>query len=167
MDNISYYNSPLGTILLASDGIGLSGLWFEGQKNYASTLHPEFRNCDDDHTKAAADWLDAYFSGAVPGFPPAMHLTGTEFRIRVWNALMSVPYGETMTYGAISLRLAEKDGKGSCGSAARAVGSAVGHNPISIIIPCHRIVGADGKLCGYAGGVERKKELLRLEGILK
>lgn len=165
MDYIRSYGSPLGTITLASDGLALTGLWFEGQKYYGSTLTDAFTESVPGEQCApgacavfdeAAEWLDRYFSGIDPGRPPRISLRGTDFRCRVWNALAEIPYGQTVTYGEVAGRL-------GCGSA-RAVGNAAAHNPVSLMIPCHRVIAADGSLTGYAGGTERKEELLRLEG---
>ncbi len=156
------YSSPLGQITLASDGTALTGLWFDGQKHFAATLPPE-------HTEKAlpvfdqtARWLDMYFGGREPDFTPPLALTGTPFRRAVAEILLTIPYGKTMTYGQIAARIAGKQDAKTI--SARAVGGAVGHNPISIIVPCHRVVGSGGSLTGYAGGIERKLQLLRLEG---
>lgn len=155
-DYIAHYSSPLGSMTLASDGTALIGLWFDGQKYFADTLKevqtlspnlPVF-----DQTR---QWLDIYFSGKEPTFTPPLLIQGSPFRKQVWQLLLEIPYGRTMTYGEIAQKL-------QCKSA-QAVGGAVGHNPISIIIPCHRVIGADGSLTGYAGGVERKASLLKLE----
>jgi len=148
------YDSPLGKIILAADAEGLTGLWFEGQKYFGSTIDARSEEKKLPVFTQTDRWLDFYFAGQVPDFTPPLHLCGTAFRRRVWEALLTIPYGQTMTYGTLAEKL---------GSSARAVGNAVGHNPVSIIVPCHRIVGADGSLTGYAGGVERKAGLLRLE----
>lgn len=155
-----HVNSPLGTITLAGDGEALAGLWFAGQKYDCATLPHDARECgDSDAFDAAVRWLDEYFAGGRPGFMPKLSPQGSEFRRRVWAELVKIPYGETTTYGRIAHDL------GLSSAAARAVGGAVGHNPISIIIPCHRVLGAGGALTGYAGGLERKRFLLELEGI--
>ena len=136
------YASPLGGLLLAADEQGLIGLWFDGARHFAANL-PEAR--EEKRTPIldeAARWLDDYFSGGQPDFTP-----------RVWARLLEIPYGQTTTYGALL----------GDGASARAVGGAVGRNPISIIVPCHRVIGADGSLTGYAGGVDRKIRLLALE----
>ena len=159
---IRHYDSPLGRILLAADERGLTGLWFEGQKYFARTLSTE---CEERETPALADaahWLDVYFSGHEPDFTPPLHPAGTPFQRTVWALLGQIPYGETTTYGALAQTLAARVGLASM--SAQAVGGAVGHNPVSIIVPCHRVVGADGSLTGYAGGIERKIVLLCLEG---
>lgn len=167
MEYIHRYDSPLGPIYMASDGEALIGLWLEGQKYFLQTLGPDVREEELPIFRQTAAWLDAYFaqqSGneeAVPALPelPRLAPRGSEFRQRVWKLLLEIPYGEVTTYGA----LAKKLGKSM---SAQAVGGAVGHNPISILIPCHRVVGSDGSLTGYAGGIEKKAALLRLESIL-
>lgn len=157
-----HYDSPLGGITLASDGTSLTGLWFDGQKYFGATL-------DDGHEEKllpvfeeTCRWLDIYFSGRKPGFTPPLAMQASPFRKAVWEILLTIPYGKTMTYGDIAKRIAAQ--KGIARMSARAVGGAVGHNPISLIIPCHRVVGADGSLTGYAGGIDRKVNLLRMEG---
>ena len=158
MDYIHRYDSPLGGITLASDGDALAGLWFDGQKYFASTLAPAHEERELPVFAEAERWLNIYFSGRAPDFTPKLVLRGTSFRKAVWEMLAAVPYGETATYGEIAERM------GLPGRSARAVGGAVGHNPVSLIIPCHRILGAGGCLTGYAGGVARKRKLLQLEG---
>ena len=161
MDFLDRYDSPLGGITLASDGEALTGLWFDGQKYFGRTLSgPGQRRALPvfDRTKR---WLDVYFSGCAPDFTPELRLRSTPFRETVWEILLTIPYGCTVTYGEIARRLPRRTGHP--GASPRAVGGAVGHNPISIVIPCHRVVGADGSLTGYAGGVERKRRLLELE----
>ena len=158
---IRHYDSPLGRILLAADERGLTGLWFEGQKYFARTLSTE---CEERETPALADaahWLDVYFSGHEPDFTPPLHLAGTPFQRTVWALLGQIPYGETTTYGALAQTLAARVGLASM--SAQAVGGAVGHNPISLMIPCHRVVGTNGSLTGYGGGIARKVKLLELE----
>ena len=156
MEYTAHYPSPLGDITLASDGTALTGLWFDGQRHFGSTLGDAHEEClvlpvfEETHR-----WLDTYFSGLVPDFVPQVALRGTPFRLAVWQELMNIPYGYTVTYGDIARRL-------GCRSA-QAVGTAVGHNPISIIIPCHRVLPANGALGGYAGGSSRKQRLLELE----
>lgn len=163
MTYIHKYLSPLGKIITASDGKALTGLWFDGQKYFPENLaeNSEEKNLPvfDDTDK----WLDIYFRGEVPGFTPPLKLTGTEFRIAVWDILRKIPYGKTMTYGEIAGIIARTR---QCKSmSAQAVGGAVGHNPISLIIPCHRVLGSDGSLTGYAGGIDRKLKLLSIENI--
>ena len=154
------YHSPLGLITLASDGSSLTGLWFKGQKYYASTL-PEnaVRNDSLPVFEETARWLDAYFGDdPLPPLPP-LSPQGTTFRKIVWDLLLEIPYGTTTTYGALACELRQR----GCSASPRAVGGAVGHNPISILIPCHRVIGSDGNLTGYAGGYEAKRFLLELE----
>ena len=153
--------STIGGILLAADETGLTGLWFEGQKYYARTLEPKHEEGDLPVFGETKKWLDIYFSGQEPDFMPAVHMIGTEFQIMVWEILRQIPYGEVITYGDIARRIAERKGLGHM--SAQAAGGAVGHNKISIIVPCHRVVGADGNLTGYAGGLDRKMKLLELE----
>ena len=158
---VNHYESPLGGILLAAAETGLTGLWFEGQKYYARTLEPKHEERDHPVFGETKKWLDIYFSGQEPDFMPAVHMIGTEFQIMVWEILRQIPYGEVITYGDIARRIAERKGLGHM--SAQAAGGAVGHNKISIIVPCHRVVGADGNLTGYAGGLDRKMKLLELE----
>lgn len=161
MQYISHYTSPIGDILLAADDAGLTGLWFQGQKYFARGLEKEQeeRNLPVfDQTKA---WLDLYFSGKEPDFLPPLHLIGTDFQKQVWEILLAIPYGKTTTYGKIAGQIAQR--RGLAHMSAQAVGGAVGHNPISIIVPCHRVLGTDGSLTGYAGGVDKKNHLLSLE----
>lgn len=156
------YDSPLGKILVAANESGICGLWFENAKYYAATLAPDSIFRTTPLLREAARWLDLYFAGEKPGFTPQLAPEGSDFRRRVWNILLSVPYGQTTTYKAIAERIARESGQARM--SAQAVGGAVGHNPISIIIPCHRVVGSNGSLTGYAGGIERKIRLLELEG---
>lgn len=161
MNYTQHYSSPLGGITLASDGQSLTGLWFDGQKYFGSTIGQNHEQKELPVFTQAAEWLDTYFSGKEPGFTPPLSLEGTSFRRSVWEILLSIPYGQTMTYKEIAERLAAKEGLSSM--SAQAVGGAVGHNPISLIIPCHRVVGTDGSLTGYAGGIDKKEKLLMLE----
>lgn len=161
MHYINHYHSPLGTILLAADDTGLTGLWFEGQKYFAQGLDKETEEKEFSVFQTARRWLDVYFSGQKPDFQVPLHFQGTAFQKEVWEILLSIPYGGTTTYGAIAKQLAAK--RGLPHLSAQAVGSAVGHNKISIIVPCHRVIGADGSLTGYAGGIWRKEKLLALE----
>ena len=153
---LTYYASPLGPILLAADETGLTGLWFEGQKYFPSFLGVDYQEKETPVLTETARWLDVYFSGKDPDILPPLHPQGSPFRQAVWNILLTIPRGQTMTYGEIARRLGVRS--------AQAVGGAVGHNPISILIPCHRVVGSDGSLTGYAGGLDRKTRLLQLEG---
>lgn len=156
MDYITHYNSPFGGITLACNGEALTGLWFDGQRYWGSTLTTHHEdNKDIPVFEQTRRWLDIYFSGDEPDFTPPLSLQGTAFQQRVWEALLSIPYGETVTYSELAHRL-------GCRSA-QAVGGAVGRNPISIIAPCHRVVGTDGSLTGYAGGLDRKRAMLELE----
>ena len=184
------YDSPIGSIVMAGDGESLTGLWFVGQKYFGSTL-PGGEACawnrewsaeglhkvcggnltevregitENPHLpifQTTKRWLDIYFRGEIPDSIPPLRMEGTPCRKAVWDILLSIPYGQTMTYGEIASKLAEQ--RGLPRMSAQAVGGAVGHNPISIIVPCHRVVGSDGSLTGYAGGVERKAALLALE----
>lgn len=164
MQFTSAYDSPLGRILLASDGKALTGLWFEGQKHYAAHLGAHQEDCDLPIFKETATWLDAYFAGEKPEATPPVNPQGTPYQKAVWDILTTIPYGETRTYGDLARELELRCGDKR--TSARAVGGAVGKNPISIIVPCHRVVGANGNLTGYAGGIGRKTELLKLEGAL-
>lgn len=151
--------SPLGALTLAGDGGAITGLWLPGQKYFGATLKNDaVERADLPVFAQARAWLEAYFAGERPD-PRALPLAprGSAFRKRVWAALLDIPYGETVTYGQIAREI-------GCASA-RAAGGAVGHNPISILIPCHRVLGAGGKLTGYAGGLPAKRFLLRLEGV--
>ena len=161
MNYITHYNSPLGSITLASDGDALIGLWFDGQKHFGSTLGGKYEEKPLPVFDRTAAWLDIYFGGGIPDFTPKIALNDTNFRREVWDILLTIPYGHTMTYGGIAATIAQKRGVPSI--SAQAVGGAVGRNPISIIVPCHRVIGADGSFTGYAGGIERKEELLRIE----
>ena len=160
MDFTHRYESPLGAITMASDGESLTGLWFEGQEHFAETLDPENEERMLPVFAEANRWLSLYFNGEIPDFRPPLALKGTEFRRAVWEILLAIPYGATTTYGEIAERIARLNGKKS---SARAVGGAVARNPVSLIVPCHRVVGADGSMTGYAGGIERKVKLLELE----
>lgn len=163
MQYITTYQSPLGEILLAADEAGLTGLWFDGEKFYADSLDPEHEERNVPVFDVVKKWLDIYFSGHEPDFMPPVHMIGSEFRQQVWKILREIPYGETITYGALAKRLARE--RGLERMSAQAVGGAVGHNEISIIVPCHRVVGSDGSLTGYAGGIDKKERLLMLEGV--
>lgn len=159
------YDSPMGGITAASDGTSILGLWFEGQKYFYGTLkeEPEHKDGLPVFIKTKK-WLDAYFSGEKPCISDLpLAPIGGEFRQQVWKILCEIPYGSVMTYGEIAKRIAA--GRGAERMSAQAVGGAVGHNPISVIIPCHRVVGTNGSLTGYAGGVDRKVKLLELEGV--
>lgn len=176
MLNIMRYDSPLGRLLLAERDGALAGLWLEGQKYDRGSLREEilsreaFPGAERKELPEGGillqtkDWLDRYFAGERPKIGElALAPEGSEFRREVWRLLCEIPYGEVTTYGEIGRKIAARRGIGRM--SAQAVGGAVGHNPISIIIPCHRVVGADGRLTGYAGGLEKKRWLLTLEGV--
>ena len=154
----AHYTSLLGGITLASDGIALTGLYFDGETGCPP--------CDAAHKKdlpvfgEAMRWLDLYFAGHEPDFSPTLNPTGTAFQQAVWAILRTIPYGATTSYGTIARRIEQKTKKRM---SAQAVGGAVGRNPISLLIPCHRVIGADGSLTGYAGGLDKKEYLLGLE----
>jgi len=156
--------SPLGPVTMASDGEKLTGLWLEGQKYFAATVKEEMTLKDDLPVfQAVKSWLAGYFAGEKPELQDLpMAPGGSEFRQIVWAILCEIPYGGLTTYGEIGKEAAKRLNRSSMSG--QAVGGAVGHNPISIIIPCHRVVGADGSLTGYAGGIEKKIKLLELEG---
>lgn len=166
MQYISHYKSPLGNILLEADETGLTGIWFEGQKYFPLSISTELKEAEIPEGKIllferAKEWLDIYFSGRQPDFSLPLHVTGSVFQKEVWNILCSIPYGQTMTYGDIAKQLAAK--RGIPHMSAQAVGGAVGRNKIAILIPCHRVIGANGSLTGYAGGIDKKEKLLALE----
>ena len=167
---IERYNSPLGGITLASDGEALLRLWFDGQK-YVDDI--PIKKCGEEPAdglrisvlKETERWLDIYFSGRFPDFTPKLSFEGvSSFRRKVFEILLGVPYGKLTTYGQIARRLEAETGKRV---SAQAVGGAVGHNPIALIVPCHRVVGANNSLTGYAGGLDKKAFLLKLEGSIK
>lgn len=160
MTSFTYIDSPLGRLLLAAEESALTGLWIEGQRYFASTL-PEnaIRNDKLQIFRDAHCWLDAYFAGGAPGALPALSPRGTAFRKTVWNELLKIPHGTTVTYGELAARLQVVSDRPT---SPRAVAGAVAHNPISLLIPCHRVVAANG-IGGYAGGTDRKLWLLKLE----
>ena len=157
------YASPIGGMLLAADEVGLTGLWFDGEKFFADNLPAEHEEEETPTLAASKRWLDIYFMGKEPDFTPPLHSIGSAFRMKVWDVLLQIPYGQTVTYGWIARQLAEREGR--VRMSAQAVGGAVGHNEISIIIPCHRVVGTSGSLTGYAGGMDRKIALLKTEHV--
>ena len=163
---ITYYDSILGKLTIAGDGENIIGLWIEGQKYFADTIKNENIIKKDDisiFTKTK-EWLDRYFRGERPDIKELkLSPKGSEFRQNVWKILCRIPYGQTITYGKIAKEIAKLMNKNSM--SAQAIGNAVGHNPISIIIPCHRVVGTNGGLTGYAGGIDKKRELLELENV--
>ncbi len=156
-----HYASPLGGITLAGNGTALTGLWFDGQKYFGDTLPREHTEQALPVFAEATRWLRVYFSGREPDFTPPLAMETTPFRKAVWEILLTIPYGKTMTYGEIAKQIARKNGLSHM--SAQAVGGAVGHNSISLIVPCHRVVGSNGSLTGYAGGIDRKIQLLQLE----
>ncbi|MDD4106134.1 MAG: methylated-DNA--[protein]-cysteine S-methyltransferase [Eubacteriales bacterium] len=160
MNHISTYKSPLGVITILSDEDHLTGLWFENEKYRKTPIGQELTKEKSDVLRLTAAWLDIYFAGRDPGFTPPLKWKGSPFRMAVWEILSTIPYGTVITYGDIAKQLA-KGGRMS----AQAVGGAVGHNNISIIVPCHRVVGANGNLTGYGGGMSRKVALLTLEKV--
>ncbi|MBP5678184.1 MAG: methylated-DNA--[protein]-cysteine S-methyltransferase [Bacteroidales bacterium] len=156
MTSTAHYNSPLGGITMASDGQALIGLWFDDQKHFGSTMvAQEATPAGLPVFDEARLWLDIYFSGCEPDFMPSVLFIGTRFQQRVWKALRTIPYGQTISYGELASHLGVRS--------AQAVGGAVGRNPVSIIVPCHRVVGTDGSLTGYAAGLDRKRALLQIE----
>ncbi len=159
----STYSSPLGDILLASKNNELIGLWFKGQKYYLGSIKEETKEKNDEEILIKTkNWLDRYFKGEKPNIRElTLNPNGSSFRKEVWKILCEIPYGSTLTYKEIAEKLAKERGLKSM--SAQAVGGAVGHNPISIIIPCHRVVGTNGNLIGYAGGLDKKEYLLDLE----
>lgn len=161
MEYVHHYVSPLGGITAASDGSALTGLWFDGQKYFADTLSDKYEEKNLPVFEQTDRWLDIYFSGKAPDFTPPLLIKTTEFRRAVWEILMTIPFGQTMTYGEISEKISSQ--RGIAKMSAQAVGGAVGHNSISLIIPCHRVVGKNGSLTGYAGGMDKKLRLLELE----
>ena len=153
----TYYLSPLGRMLLAADDMGLVGAWFEGQKYFGEFPgHRDFVFVEKESCilKDALRWQK-------PDFLPKLHLIGTDFQREVWDILLEIPYGQTVTYGEIARKIADKRGLKTM--SAQAVGGAVGHNRVSVIVPCHRVIGSDGSFTGYAGGIERKIRLLDIE----
>lgn len=180
------YESPLGVLELTADAQGVTGLWFEGWRHGApvegvcadaavdgviargdiGAPHGDGGTVDATafaHIEGARRWLDGYFAGVEPDFTPRVHLRGTAFQREVWEELRSIPYGHTVSYGEVARAIARR--RGGSRMAAQAVGGAVGRNPVSIIVPCHRVVGADGSLTGYGGGLDKKRALLALEGV--
>lgn len=161
MQYIAHYQSPLGMITLAVDGENLTGIWFEDQKYVPCASAEPLKHPDLPVFVRTIQWLDIYFSGKEPAFRPPFSVNGSDFRRAVWEILLTIPFGQTMTYGEIAKKIAAQTGIPKM--SAQAVGGAVGHNPISLIIPCHRVVGANGSLTGYGGGIDRKARLLALE----
>jgi len=161
MEYTQNINSPIGTLTVSSDGTNITGLWIEGQKYFARTLETDALEKNLPIFERVREWLDIYFSGKKPDFMPPLMPKGSSFQKSVWDALCKIPYGNTTTYGKIANEIGQiNNGKPT---SARAVGGAVGHNPISILIPCHRVVGKNNDLTGYAGGLHRKMALLKIE----
>ena len=161
----AYYSSPFGKILLVSDGKNLCGLWFEAQKYFAAKLGDKMQKKSELQIFIdTKNWLDKYFKGQNPKINEIpLAPQGSDFQKEVWKLLCQIPYGEITTYGEIAKKIAQKLNKKTM--SAQAVGNAIGHNPVSIIIPCHRVIGSNGSLTGYAGGLNIKAKLLEIEGI--
>lgn len=159
MKYISEYESPLGKLILISDGESLNELCFD----YKDISKEFIINNDLPIFQTTKTWLDIYFSGNQPNFIPLIKTSGSDFRKLIGDIMLSIPFGQTVTYGEIAKTVAKKLGKDKM--SAQAVGGAVGHNPVPIIIPCHRVIGANGNLTGYGGGIERKLRLLKLEKV--
>lgn len=162
MQYTNHYESPIGGITMGSDGESLIGLWFEGGNFFCDTISQETQEKDLPVFEQTRRWLDLYFKGEIPDFTPSLLVKGSDFRQAVWKILMDIPYGQTVTYGEIAKKMEKQTG---IRVSAQAVGGAVGHNPFSILVPCHRVVGANGRLTGYAGGIDRKYALLTLEKV--
>lgn len=160
------YNSPIGKLTIASDENNIIGIWIEGQKYFGGTISGQMKIAENiDILNRAKEWLERYFRGDKPSsFELPIKPIGGEFRQIIWRILREIPYGKVITYGEIAKKVAEIQNKERM--SAQAVGGAVGHNPISIIIPCHRVIGAKGDLTGYAGGIEIKKRLLEFENVV-
>ena len=165
MNYIHHYESPLGGITVASDGEAIIGLWFDGQKYFADALDSDYEEKELSVFKQTDRWLDIYFSGKEPDFTPPLYMKTSKFRKAVWEIMLTIPYGKTMTYGEIAKKIENE--RGIARMSAQAVGGAVGHNSISLIIPCHRVVGTGGSLTGYAGGIEKKIKLLTMEQAIR
>lgn len=161
MQYIQYYQSPISNMVMTGNDTSLTGLWFIQQRNTVPALSKEYLEKPLTVFEETRRWLDIYFSGKVPDFTPPLSMEATPFRKMVWEILLTIPYGQTTTYGEIANKIAVK--MGLARMSAQAVGQAVGHNPISIIVPCHRVIGANGNLTGYAGGIDLKIQLLTLE----
>lgn len=161
MQHFSTYSSPMGPMTIASDGHAIIGLWFNGQRHFKSTLLPEAICLPDDAISQAIQWLDIYFGGDIPNFTPPLHIIGTPFQHLVADCLLAIPYGQATTYGSIAHQIALVANLPHF--SAQAVGGAVARNPISIIVPCHRVLGAKGALTGYAAGIDKKISLLQIE----
>ncbi len=165
MHYTSLYQSPVGEILLAADDIGVVGIWFKNEKYYAHCLDNENEPKETPIIRESKKWLDIYFQGKKPDFVTPIHMIGTSFQIEVWNILRQIPYGTTTTYNNIAKKIAKN--RGVAHMSAQAVGTAVGKNNINLIVPCHRVVGTNNSLAGYAGGMDKKITLLKLEGAFR
>lgn len=165
MHYTSLYQSPVGEMLLAADEIGVVGVWFKNQKYFAYCLDQENEPKETPIIKELKNWLTVYFQGKEPDFVPPLHMIGTAFQMEVWNILREIPYGTTTTYNEIAGKIANN--RKLERMSAQAVGMAVGKNNISLVVPCHRVVGTNHSLAGYAGGIDRKITLLKLEGAFK
>lgn len=163
MEYTYYYDSPLGGITLASDGKVLTGLWFNGQKYFANTLSKDYIKKNLPIFKQTHQWLNIYFSGKQPNFIPLLKIETTPFRKTVWKILLTIPFGQTITYGEIANMITNSENLSVM--SARAIGNAVSHNPILLIIPCHRVIGKNKNLIGYAAGIDKKRYLLEMECI--
>ena len=159
------YNFPIEKLTVASNEENIVGLWLDGQKYYMDILKgKEYQEKETETIKLAKKWLDKYFGKEKPEISELpIELIGSDFRKQIWKILSEIPYGKVITYRDIAKQIAEQ--KGIKTMSAQAVGGAVGHNPISVIIPCHRVVGTNGSLTGYAGGIKNKIKLLELEGV--
>lgn len=162
MEYFSQYPSPVGNLLLLGDDTGLCEILFNRENKSIDSIKAKYEQRETPVLKQGKEWLDIYFSGKEPDFTPKLHLKGTAFRLAVWELLLQIPYGKTTTYGEIAAKIAAK--RGIERMSARAVGGAVGHNPVPVIVPCHRVVGADNSLTGFTGGMDIKYRLLELEG---
>ncbi len=165
MHYTSLYQSPVGEILIAADDIGVVGIWFRNEKYFAYCLDKENEPRETSVINESKRWLDIYFQGREPDFCPPLHMIGTDFQIEVWNILREIPYGSTTTYNEIAKRIVKN--RGIERMSAQAVGTAVGKNNINLIVPCHRVVGTNNSLAGYAGGIDKKIRFLKLEGAFK
>lgn len=163
MTYINHYHSPLGGITVSSNGSEITGLWFDGQKYFGDTLPEDYEERNLPVFEETKRWLDIYFGGKAPDFTPPLKMETTSFRKAVWEIMLTIPFGRTMTYGEIADSIARQ--RGIKKMSPQAVGGAVGHNSISLIIPCHRVVGTNGSLTGYAGGIEKKVWLLAMEDL--
>lgn len=163
MTYIYHYHSPIGGITVSSNGCEITGLWFDGQKYFGDTLPKYYEEKNLPIFEETKKWLAIYFNGKAPDFTPPLKMDTTPFRKAVWEIMLTIPFGQTMTYSEIADRIAGQ--RGLARMSAQAVGGAVGHNSISLIIPCHRVVGTNGSLTGYAGGIEKKAQLLTMEKI--